>query len=628
MFKLYKNFKTKDWLGLMLIIVLTFIQVYLTMTMIDYVQGIIKAITYVNYNNNPSELGDAIASLVNSFGWESFKSKEFLLSIGVLEEMISTLNDVANASTSKIWFNGGMMILLAGLLMLVQAIISLIASIISANLTTTIRSKVYDKVESFSLAEINQISTSSLITRTTNDIQNIQMANLMTMRMIFAAPITAVWAIIKIQASSTELTIATSVAIVILLIVITTMMILVLPKFKIMQKLTDNLNGSIRENLTGIRIIRAFNAEDYQEKKFTKANSEFTTAQIYTGKVMSLMSPSMMIIMNGISLAIYWIGASLINKGRIDYPTVTSFMTLSSQIIMSFVMLMMLFILWPRAVVSANRINEVLDMESSIKDIQNPKSMIEKGIVEFSNVSFKYPFSDENVIENISFKVNKGETLAIIGATGSGKTTIANLIPRLYDASQGEVKVNGVNVKELSQKELRSKIGYVPQKGFLFKGSVSSNIALGNPNLPLESIKEACKIAEAHDFIEDKENKYAYEIAQGGKNVSGGQRQRLCIARAIALNPEIFIFDDSFSALDYKTDKKVRENLKEKMKETTKIIIAQRVGTIMDADNIIVLEDGKVVGMGKHKDLLKNCKIYQEIALSQLSKEELGLCEE
>ncbi len=625
MFKLYKNFKTKDWIGLILIIALTFVQVYLTMTIVDYVQGIIKAITYVNYHNNPIELGEGVAALVSAFGWENFKNQEFLISLGIPEEMFKTFSDIADASTSKIWFNGGMMILLAGLLMLVQAIISLIASIVSANLTTTIRNKVYNKVESFSLAEINKISTSSLITRTTNDIQNIQMANLMTMRMIFAAPITAVWAIIKIQASSAELTTATCIAIVILLIIITTLMILALPKFKIMQKLTDNLNGSIRENLTGIRIIRAFNAEKYQETKFTKANNEFTNTQIYTGKVMSLLSPSMMLIMNGISLAIYWIGASLINKGSIDYPTVTSFMTLASQIIMSFVMLMMLFILWPRAVVSAKRINEVLEMESSIIDVASPKMMKTIGEIEFKNVSFKYPLSEDYVIENISFKVNKGETLAIIGATGSGKSTIANLIPRLYDASLGEVIVNGVNVKELSQKELRSKIGYVPQKGFLFKGSVSSNVALSNPNLPIESIIDACKIAEAHDFINEKSEKYEFEISQGGKNVSGGQRQRLCIARAVALDPEIFIFDDSFSALDYKTDKKVRTNLKEHMKEATKIIIAQRVGTIMDADKIIVLEDGKVVGMGKHEELLRNCKVYQEIALSQLSKEELGL---
>ncbi len=625
MIRLYKNFKLKDWIGVILIIGLTFLQVYLTMTIIDYIQGIIKAITYVNYYNNPIELGKEIADLVSQFGWETIGQKEFLANLGLPQEVSAQLLNIAHSSTSDIWFNGGMMVLLAASLMIVQAIISLLASFVSANLTTTIRSKVYKKVGSFSLNEINQISTPSLITRTTNDIQNIQMANLMTMRMIFAAPITAVWAIIKIQASSSELTLATAIAIIILLIVIALLMILALPKFKIMQKLTDNLNGTIRENLKGIRIIRAFNAEKYQENKFTNANNEFTKTQIYTGKVMSFLSPAMMIVMNGISLAIYWIGASLINKGTIDYATVTSFMTLASQIIMSFVMLMMLFILWPRAIVSAKRINEVMDLDSSIKDIDQPKKMVTSGEIEFKNVSFKYPSSDGYMIKNISFTAHKGETVAFIGATGSGKTTIINLIPRLYDASEGEVIVNGVNVKELSQKELRSKIGYVPQKGFLFKGSIKENVSLGCPSLPLDSIINACKIAEADNFINEKEEKYQYEISQGGKNVSGGQRQRLCIARAISLNPEILIFDDSFSALDYKTDKKVRDNLKNEMSEATKIIVAQRVGTIMDADKIIVLEDGEIVGSGKHEELLRNCQVYLEIALSQLTKEELGL---
>lgn len=625
MIRLYKNFKLKDWIGVILIVGLTFLQVYLTMTIIDYVQGIIKAITYVNYYNNPIELGKEIADLVSQFGWETIGQKEFLANLGLPQEVSAQLLNIAHSSTSDIWFNGGMMVLLAASLMIVQAIISLLASFVSANLTTTIRSKVYKKVGSFSLNEINQISTPSLITRTTNDIQNIQMANLMTMRMIFAAPITAVWAIIKIQASSSELTLATAIAIIILLIVIALLMILALPKFKIMQKLTDNLNGTIRENLKGIRIIRAFNAEKYQENKFTNANNEFTKTQIYTGKVMSFLSPAMMIVMNGISLAIYWIGASLINKGTIDYATVTSFMTLASQIIMSFVMLMMLFILWPRAIVSAKRINEVMDLDSSIKDIDQPKKMVTSGEIEFKNVSFKYPSSDGYMIKNISFTAHKGETVAFIGATGSGKTTIINLIPRLYDASEGEVIVNGVNVKELSQKELRSKIGYVPQKGFLFKGSIKENVSLGCPSLPLDSIINACKIAEADNFINEKEEKYQYEISQGGKNVSGGQRQRLCIARAISLNPEILIFDDSFSALDYKTDKKVRDNLKNEMSEATKIIVAQRVGTIMDADKIIVLEDGEIVGSGKHEELLRNCQVYLEIALSQLTKEELGL---
>lgn len=625
MFKLYRNFKTKDWIGLGFIIGFTFLQVYLTMTMVDYIQGIIEAITFVNYHNNPAELGVEIANLVSTFGWDTIKQVGFLEGMGIPLDIANQILNIANASTADIWFNGGMLLLLAALLMLVQGIISYIASLVSANLTTSIRSKLYNKVESFSLAEINAFSTPSLITRTTNDIQNIQMANLMTMRMIFAAPITAIWAIIKIQASSIELTIATVIAIVILLVVISTLMILALPKFKIIQKLTDNLNGTTRENLTGIRIIRAFNAEKYQEEKFSTANNEFTKAQIFTGKVMSVLSPSMMLIMNGISLAIYWIGATLINKGAIDYPTVTAFMTLSSQIIMSFVMLMMLFILWPRATVSAKRINEILETQSIIVDAENPKPMTSSGEIEFKHVSFKYPLAEDYAIEDISFVAHKGDTVAIIGATGSGKTTIVNLIPRLYDASEGEVIVNGVNVKDVLQEDLRSKIGYVPQKGFLFKGTIQNNVALGNSELPLETIQNACEIAEASEFIETKENKYSFEISQGGKNVSGGQRQRLCIARAIAISPDIFIFDDSFSALDYKTDKKVRENLKEKMSNTTKIIVAQRVGTIMDADNIIVLEDGKIVGVGRHGDLLKNCPVYLEIALSQLSKEELGL---
>lgn len=626
MFRLYKNFKVKDWIGVILIIGFTFLQVYLTMTLIDYVQGIIKAITYVNYHNNPIELGQEISNFVSTYGWETIKQDGFLQNLGLPQETIDVLLNVADASTSDIWFNGGMMILLAALLMLVQALISLIASLVAANLTTTIRGKVYSKVESFSLSEINKISTPSLITRTTNDIQNIQMANLMTMRMIFAAPITAVWAIIKIQASSSELTLATAIAIIILLVVIAALMVLALPKFKVMQVLTDNLNGTIRENLKGIRIIRAFNAEKYQEDKFTKSNNEFTNAQIFIGKVMAVLSPAMMIVMNGISLAIYWIGASLINKGTIDYPTITAFMTLSSQIIMSFVMLMMLFILWPRAIVSAKRINEVLDLKSSIKDIDNPKMMITSGEIEFKNVSFKYPQAENYSIENISFKAHKGETIAIIGATGSGKTSIINLIPRLYDVTDGEVIVNGVNVKELPQKELRSKIGYVPQKGFLFKGNIKENVSLGHPELSYDSIVEACKIAEADTFINEKNEKYDFEVAQGGKNVSGGQRQRLCIARAVSFKPEILIFDDSFSALDYKTDKKVRENLKNEMTDATKIIVAQRVGTIMDADQIIVLDEGKIVGIGKHQELLNNCSVYLEIALSQLTKEELGLC--
>lgn len=620
MFKLYKNFKVKDWLGVFLIMGLVVLQVYLTMTIVDYIQNIIEAITFVNYHNHPESISEQLAQYVSIMGWDGIKASASMF--GSMGDMIVK---VADASVADIWINGGIMVALAAGIMVVQALISVIASYVAANLSTSIRGKLYKKVESFSLAEINKFSTPSLVTRCTNDIQQVQMANLLTMRMIFAAPVTAIWAICKIQASSTELTIATAVAIILLLIFISSVMIIALPKFKIMQRLTDNLNGVTRENLTGIRIVRAFNAEKYQEEKFTKANAEITNTQIFTGKVMAMMSPVMMIIMNGISLAIYWIGASLINKGKIDYATVTSFMMLSSQIIMSFVMLMMLFMLWPRAIVSAKRINEVLDTKLSIVDPKVSEEFKESGTIEFKNVSFKYPDGDCDAIENISFKANQGETIAIIGAIGSGKSTLVNLICRLYDATDGEVLVDGVNVKNVNQHKLRSIIGYVPQKRFLFSGSVKSNVSFGNLNLTDEEIVAACKVSEADSFIREKEEGYDFKISQGGKNVSGGQNQRLCIARAVAINPEIYIFDDSFSALDYKTDKKVRENLKENNSKATKVIVAQRIGTIMDADQIIVLDDGKVVGHGKHHELLKNCPTYQEIALSQLSKEELGL---
>ena len=620
MFKLYKNFKAKDWLGVILIMGLVVLQVYFTMTIVDYIQNIIEAITYINYHNHPEAISNELALVVNSLGWDGVKN--LAASMGETGDMIVK---IADASVADIWINGGIMIAFALGIMVVQALVSIIASYVAANLSTTIRAKLYKKVESFSLAEINKFSTPSLVTRCTNDIQQVQMANLLTMRMIFAAPVTAIWAICKIQASSTMLTIATAVAIVLLLIVIGVVMIVALPKFKIQQQLTDNLNGVTRENLTGIRIVRAFNAEKYQEEKFTKANTNITKTQIFTGKVLAIMSPSMMIIMNGISLAIYWIGAHLINKGEIDYATVTSFMTLSSQIIMSFVMLMMLFMLWPRAIVSAKRINEVLDTECSIKDPLVEQEFISKGTIEFKNVSFKYPDGDSNAIENISFKANKGETIAIIGAIGSGKSTLVNLITRLYDATSGSVLVDGVNVKDVSQKKLRSIIGYVPQKRFLFSGSIKSNIMFGNPSLTDEDVVRAAKVSEADSFITAFDEGYDFKIAQGGKNVSGGQNQRLCIARAIAINPEIYIFDDSFSALDYKTDKKVRDNLREHNKNATKIIVAQRIGTIMDADQIIVLDEGRVVGHGKHHELLNTCPTYKEIALSQLSKEELGL---
>ncbi len=627
MFKLYKNLTKKDVFFVILIIGLTFMQVWLTMNITDYVSGIIKAITYVNYHNNVDSLG-TMGTIINSIGWDNLKDalsvKTYLPGIND-EETINMIVSVANASTWDIWYNGLMMLALAAGIMVVQGLISVIASAVASNLSTTIRTKLYRKVENLSLEEINKFSTPSLVTRTTNDVQQIQMANLLTMRMIFAAPITAVWAIIKIQASSASLTVVTAVAIIMLLILIGSLMFIALPKFKSMQTYIDKLNGSTRENLTGVRVIRAFNAEKYQEDKFDKANNNFTKAQIFTGRVMAILSPGMSIISSLLTLAIYWIGASLINKGEIDYATVTSFVMLASQIVMAFIMLMMLFLLVPRAIVSAKRINEVLDEEISIKDKDEEASFIEQGSVEFKNVSFRYSDGKESAVSDISFKINKGETLALIGGTGSGKSTIINLIPRLFEASEGEVLVNGVNVKDISQEKLRNVIGFVPQKGMLFKGSIKENIALSDPNMSEDNIKNACDIACATPFIEEKEKGFNEEISQGGKNVSGGQKQRLCIARAVAKHPQIYIFDDSFSALDYKTDKQVRENLKNSEKDATKIIVAQRIGTIIDADQILVIEDGKIVGRGKHQELLKTCKEYQEIALSQLSKEELGL---
>ena len=582
MFKLYKKLRPVDWVLLAVLMGLTVLQVYCTMTLVDYMRDLIQTIQFIGYK-------------------------------------------IPGASTADIWYNGGMMLLVAGGSMLAQISVGLIASFVSANLSQNIRSAVYKKVDSFSIAENTRFSTPSLITRTTNDVQQVQMANIMMLRMALAAPVTAIWAICKIQASSMELTWVTVVGVAVLLVFLLTMMLFVLPKFKIVQKLIDKLNGVSRENLTGIRVVRAYNAEGYQEEKFSVANTNITKLQLFTGRLMSLLSPVMIIIMNGVSLAMYWLGASLINNAVIDYATVVAFMSLSSQIIMAFMMLMMMFVLWPRAQVSADRINEVLETPLSITDPEEEQEIEERGTVEFKNVSFRYPDADNDVIRGITFKAEKGQTVAFIGSTGSGKSTLINLVPRFYDVTEGEVLVDGVNVKNLRQKTLRTIIGYVPQRGVLFTGTVKENIAFGKPDLSDEEVTEAAKIAEADGFVSEMEKGYDSEISQGGKNVSGGQKQRLSIARAVAVKPEIFIFDDSFSALDYKTDKKVRENLKTAAKGATKLIVAQRIGTIMDADKIIVLDHGEAVGIGTHRELLNTCPVYREIALSQLSEKELGI---
>ncbi len=623
MFKLYKKLRPVDWVLLAVLVGLTVLQVYCTMLLVDYIKDIISSITYLNYHNNPAAISPEIGAAVSENGWD------YIVGIigegGFPDELSSLLLKAANAKTGDILYNGGMMLLVAASSAVAQGLVGLIASYVSAGLSARLRSAVYSKVDSFSVAERDRFSTPSLITRTTNDVQQVQMANILMLRMAFAAPVTAVWAICKIQGTSTYLTLATVVAVIALVLFLALLMVFVLPKFKIMQKLLDKLNGVSRENLTGIRVIRAYNAEEYQKDKFEKSNEAITKAQLFAGRMMSLMSPVMMLIMNGVSLAIYWLGSHLINAGSTDYATVAAFMQLASQIIMAFMMLMMMFVLLPRAQVSAKRINEVLETPLSVTDPETEEPLKEEGTVEFKNVSFGYPDSDENVIHNISFRAEKGETVAFIGSTGSGKSTLINLVPRFFDVTDGQVLVDGVDVRNIKQKTLRSVIGYVPQKGVLFSGTVKSNIAFGDESLDDEKIISAAKIAEADEFIRNMENGYESEISQGGKNVSGGQKQRLSIARAVAVDPQIFIFDDSFSALDYKTDRKVRENLKAAADGATKLIVAQRIGTIMDADKIIVLDNGNAVGVGTHKQLLKSCPVYREIALSQLSKEELGL---
>ena len=627
MFKLYKKLRPIDWVLLIVLVGLTVLQVYCTMLLVDYTKDIIQSITLLDYFNHPEKLDEAgaLAALIGSLGGWGNVTAEALAAAGVEGSKAGELMKIASASTGDIWRSGGLMLAVALGSAAAQCAVGLIASYVSAGLSTNIRSAVYKKVDSFSAAEVDNFSTPSLITRTTNDVQQVQVANIMMLRMVVAAPITAVWAICKIRATSMQLTWATIVAVVLMLACITAIMIVVMPKFKSMQKLTDKLNGVSRENLTGIRVVRAYNAEGYQEEKFEKANVAITKTQLFTGRVMALMSPIMTLIMNGISLALYWIGASLINKGATDFPTISSFMMLASQIIMAFMMLMMMFVLLPRAQVSAERINRVLGTEVSVKDPETDAERTETGTVEFKNVTFRYPDSDEAVIKNISFRVNKGDTVAFIGSTGSGKSTLINLVPRFFDVTEGQILIDGVDVREIKQKTLRHIIGYVPQKGVLFTGTVKENIAFGNPALSDEEIVAAAKEPEADDFVSRMEKGYESDISQGGKNVSGGQKQRLSIARAVAMKPEIFIFDDSFSALDYKTDKKVRENLREAAAGTTKLIVAQRIGTIMDADKIVVLDSGDAVGVGTHRELLETCPVYREIALSQLSKEELGL---
>lgn len=531
-------------------------------------------------------------------------------------------------------------ILTAGGKMLVCAVGSLISSIsvailssrIASNFSAILRERLFNKVQSFSMEEIGHFSTASLITRSTNDVTQVQMFIVMGLQSIIKAPILAVWAICKIADKSWQWTMSTAAAVVILFIAVIICISLAMPWFKRMQSFNDDLNRVTRENLTGIRVVHAYNAENYQTEKFEKSNKTLTHAHLYTGRVMAALMPSIQLVMNGLSLSIYWIGAYLIDHAEMTdkialFSDMVVFLSYAMQVVMAFMMLVMIFIIFPRASVSAKRILEVLETKTKIKDGSFDESDTEiKGEIEFRNVCFHYPDAPNDVIKDISFKAHKGETVALIGSTGCGKSTVINLIPRFYDATSGEVIVDGKNVREYTQHSLRNKIGYVSQKSFLFSGDIKSNIAYGDNgrnDFSVENINEAIEISQSEEFVSKKSDGINSHVAQGGTNYSGGQKQRISIARAICRNPEIFIFDDSFSALDYKTDKILRSALKEKCKDATKIIVAQRIGTIRDADRIIVLDKGNIAGIGTHSELMKSCSVYQQIAYSQLSKEEL-----
>ncbi len=545
---------------------------------------------------------------------------------------ITALVQTSGSQMSDILKQGGYMLLCAFGSLVSAIVVGYLAALISSSFSKKLRKEIFEKVETFGMEEIKKFSTSSLITRTTNDVTQVEMLIGMGLQMLIKAPIMAVWAISKIINKSLEWSALTGTGVVILLTTVITLMIIVLPRFKIVQKLIDRINGVTRENLMGIRVIRAFNAEQFQEGRFEDVNTTLTKTQLFNQRCFSALNPIMNLVMHFLTLGIYFIGAYLIVEANMVekitlFGNMVVFSSYGMQVIMSFLMLAMIFMIWPRAEVSASRINEVLNEEPAIEDGTKKDGISGKeGTVEFKNVSFKYPDADEYLLRDISFTVNKGETIAFIGSTGSGKSTLINLVPRFYDVTDGEILVDGINVKEYSQEALHNKIGYVPQKAFLFNGTVKENIAYGSNgkgNITDEKVKEAIEVAQGTDFVMAMDQQYDSHIARGGTNVSGGQKQRLAIARAIARDPEIYIFDDSFSALDYKTDATLRKALKNYTKDATSMIVAQRIGTILNADKIVVLDKGKCVGIGTHKELLKTCEVYKEIALSQLSKEEL-----
>ena len=583
MLKLFKNFGKKEWLYVTISVLLIIVQVWLELKMPDYMSAITKLV---------KTDGSAISEILKNGGFM------LLCALGSLCSAIFVGYFIANLASS---------------------------------FSTKLRKRIFSKVEELSTNEIKSFSTSSLITRTTNDITQVEMLIGMGLQLLVKAPITAVWAITKIVNKSWQWSLVTTIAVLILLSIITTLIIVVMPKFKVVQKLIDKINNITRENLNGLRVIHAFNAEKYQEDKFAEVNDRLTNQQLFNQKAFSIMSPAMYLIMNSLTMIIYFIGAYLIDAAlMVDKLQVFSDMVIFSsyamQVIMSFLMLAMIFMILPRASVSANRINEVLETMVSVPDGTIDKDITnEVGTIEFKNVSFKYPDAEEYLLKDISFKVDKGETIAFIGSTGSGKSTLINLIPRFYDATEGTVLVDGIDVKEYKQSYLFNKLGYVPQKAVIFSGSVIDNVAYGESKEEKSDtlIKEAIEVAQAKEFVEKMDKGYKTNLAGRGTNISGGQKQRIAIARAIARKPEIYIFDDSFSALDYKTDSILRKALKKYTKDATCVIVAQRIGTIMHADKIMVLDNGECVGFGTHEELLKKCQVYKQIALSQLSKEEL-----
>lgn len=574
--------------------------------------------------------------LLRFFKWYTWVLCALVVGIIVFQvnlemELIAKMGDIIaliqktateTVTSSMFWDIGIKMILIALGICASVVLINFLASTVSSNFAKTLRTNVFKKVNSFSMEEMNKFSVASLITRTTNDVKQVEQTVFVTLRMAITAPVMGAYAISKIVNSSVTLTWTTAGAVIALLALVMFLFFVAVPKFSQIQKKTDRINNVTRENLTGIRVVRAYAAENEQEQKFNNINNDLTKTQLFVNRAMALMWPGMDLIMNALSIAIYFIGAFLIDGGSLVYPDLVVFVSYSMHVVMSFMFIAMLFVVIPRGVVSGRRINEVLGTVSKVQDGNGIKEDNLAGEIEFRNVSFRYPDAEMNTLENISFKVNKGQTIAFIGSTGSGKSTLVNLITRFYDASFGEVLIDGENIKNYKISDLNNKIGYVPQQGYLFSGTVRSNLLYGNENATDEQIEKALEISQS-DFVKNLEGGVNAEIAQGGTNVSGGQRQRLSIARAIIKNPEFYIFDDSFSALDYKTDKTLRKELSKYTKDATKIIVAQRVGTIMDADKIVVLSEGRIVGVGTHKELLETCDVYKEIVLSQLDKEEL-----